>query len=224
MRMKTKFMMVYRLFRLKKYNEPIGPVIPRKKLPSVLKAKEVLLDIVNEEEDHDSDRENDKTSILEYMRDNIFEDIVYEFILLHADSVVRVHSFLLMLIHRRRYAKLKSASGLIQSRCKQYLARMRVRKLRQEKIDAEKTRRLEKHLQAQRMVQDHAQKIEWAARKIQSLYHRLKFKKELKEMRKKLKSLPYAVRRSYVKMQELKLSTMQLANDTSNKFTSNGKR
>jgi hypothetical protein len=107
MRMKTKFMMVYRLFRLKKYNEPIGPVIPRKKLPSVFKAKEVLLDIVNEEEDHDSDRENDKTSILEYMRDNIFEDIVYEFILLHADSVVRVHSFLLMLIHRRRYAKLK---------------------------------------------------------------------------------------------------------------------
>jgi hypothetical protein len=43
-------------------------------------------------------------------------------------------------------------------------------------------------------------------------------------MRKKLKSLPYAVRRSYVKMQELKLSTMQLANDTSNKFTGNGKR
>jgi hypothetical protein len=47
----------------------------------------------------------------------------------------------------------------------------------------------------------------------------MRFKKELKEMRKKLKSLPYAVRRSYVKMQELKLSTMQLANDTSNKFT-----
>ena len=52
------------------------------------------------------------------MRDSIFEDIVYEFILLHADSVVRVHSFLLMLIHRRRYAKLKLSSGLIQNRCK----------------------------------------------------------------------------------------------------------
>jgi hypothetical protein len=145
MRMKTKFMMVYRLFRFKKYNEPIGPAIPRKKLPSVLKPKEVL-DIVNEEEDHDSDRENDKTTILEHMRDSIFEDIVYEFILLHADSVVRVHSFLLMLIHRRRYLKLKHSSTLIQSRCKQYLARMKVRRLRQEKIDAEKTRRLEKHL------------------------------------------------------------------------------
>ena len=145
MRMKTKFMLVYRLFRLKKYNEAIGPAIPRKKLQSVLKPKEVL-DIVNEEEDHDSDRENDKTNILEYIRENIFEDIVYEFILLHADSVVRVHSFLLMLIHRRRYAKLKQASGIIQNRCKQYLAKMRVKKLRQDKIDAEKTRRLEKHL------------------------------------------------------------------------------
>ena len=68
------------------------------------------------------------------------------------------------------------------------------------------------------MVQDHARLIEDAARKIQSLYHRLRFKKELKEMRLKLKSLPYAVRRSYVKMQELKLSTMQLMTDTSNKF------
>jgi len=108
MRMKTKFMMIYRLFRLKKYNEPIGPVIPRKKLPSVLKPKEAKLDIVNEEDDHDSDRENDKgASISQYIRDTIFDDIVYEFILLHADSVVRVHSFLLMLIHRRRYAKIK---------------------------------------------------------------------------------------------------------------------
>ena len=43
-------------------------------------------------------------------------------------------------------------------------------------------------------------------------------------MRKKLKSLPYAVRRSYIKMQELKNSTMQLANDTSNKFTASGAR
>ena len=83
---------------------------------------------------------------MQSIRDNIFEDIVYEFILLHADSVVRVHSFLLMLIYRRRYAKLKQVSGVIQARCKQYLARMKVKKLRLEKIDAEKTRRLEKHL------------------------------------------------------------------------------
>ena len=60
--------------------------------------------------------------------------------------------------------------------------------------------------------------IDNAARKIQSLYHHLKFKKELKELRQKLKALPYVCRKSYVKMQELKLSTHQLATDTSNKF------
>jgi methionyl-tRNA formyltransferase len=68
------------------------------------------------------------------------------------------------------------------------------------------------------MHKEKMEMIDNAARKIQSLYHRLKFKKELKDMRQKLKALPYPVRRSYVKMQELKLSTMQLMSDTSNKF------
>jgi hypothetical protein len=71
-----------------------------------------------------------------------------------------------MLIYRRRYAKLKAASTVIQTRCKNYLARMKVKKLRQDKINLEKTRRLEKHLQAQRMVQEHAELIDDAARKI----------------------------------------------------------
>ena len=57
------------------------------------------------------------------------------------------------------------------------------------------------------MHQDRAQLIENAALKIQSLYHRLRFKNELREMRQQLKKLPYACRRSYVKMQQLKLST-----------------
>jgi hypothetical protein len=50
------------------------------------------------------------------------------------------------------------------------------------------------------MHKEKMEMIENAARKIQSLYHRLIFKKELKEMRQKLKTLPYPVRRSYVKM------------------------
>jgi len=154
-RMRTKFMMIYRLFRLKKYKEPIGPPLQLRKPALTLKKIPEPLDIVQEEE-HDSDRETNMKNMVEDIRDNIFEDIVYEFILLHADSVVRVHSFLLMLIFRRRYAKLKAASTVIQSRCKNYLARMKVKKLRQDKINLEKTRRLEKHLQAQRMVQEHA--------------------------------------------------------------------
>lgn len=53
---------------------------------------------------------------------------------------------------------------------------------------------------------------------IQSLYHRLKFKKELKAMREKMKSLPYVCRSSFVKMQMLKMSTHQLMSDTSTKL------
>ena len=37
-------------------------------------------------------------------------------------------------------------------------------------------------------------------------------------MRQKLKTLPYACRRSYVKMQELKLSTNKLESATLSKF------
>ena len=69
------------------------------------------------------------------------------------------------------------------------------------------------------MQQDHGRQIEEAAVKIQSLYHRLRYKNELKAMRQKLKALPYACRRSYVKMMELKLSTYQLASATSTKLT-----
>lgn len=50
-------------------------------------------------------------------------------------------------------------------------------------MDEEKTRRLQKHLDLQRMHKEKMEMIENAARKIQSLYHRLRFKKELKEMR-----------------------------------------
>lgn len=62
MRLKTRFMKVYKLFRLKKYGEPIGPVIEFKKpLVKILSPKKnkSLLNVVNEEEhsDHESDQD-----------------------------------------------------------------------------------------------------------------------------------------------------------------------
>jgi hypothetical protein len=93
--MKTRFMKVYRLFRYQKYGEPIGPVIQRKK-PRILD-KSTKLNIVNEEEESDhenhlQDSPDKKYSLTEFPQslcDNLFEDIVYEFILLHADSLIR---------------------------------------------------------------------------------------------------------------------------------------
>jgi len=115
MKMKLRFMKLYRLFRLKKYGEPIGPPLPvskrKQKLP--LPPSEPLHAIHEEGESDHEEGKFDGDGFAADIRDNIFEDIIYEFILLHADSVVRVHSFLLMLIFRRRYLKMKEASKVI---------------------------------------------------------------------------------------------------------------
>ena len=43
----------------------------------------------------------------------------------------------------------------------------------------------------------------------------MRFKRELRDMRAKMKGLPYVCRSSYVKMAMLKFSTKSLASDTS---------
>jgi hypothetical protein len=99
-------MKVFRLFRHKKYGIAIGPAIENKlkKLPisenvSPLKQE---LNVVEERDDED-EREYFLTQFPRELTDNIWEEIVYEFILLHCDSVIRVHSFLQMIVVRKRY-------------------------------------------------------------------------------------------------------------------------
>ena len=90
--MKIRFMKLYRLFRLKKYGEPIGPPLPisKKNLKPSLPLSEPLHAIHEEGESDHEEFKFDSQGFLESLRDNIYEDIIYEFILLHADSVVRV--------------------------------------------------------------------------------------------------------------------------------------
>jgi hypothetical protein len=57
-------------------------------------------------------------------------------------------------------------------------------------------------------------KSEVAAQKIQGLYQRLKVYKEFKELRNKLKSTPFVVRNSLVKMHWLKRETGNLMFET----------
>jgi hypothetical protein len=53
MRLKTRFMMIYRLFRFKKHGVPIGPPLKKKEAsPSKLKAD---LDIVEEQEEDEEE-------------------------------------------------------------------------------------------------------------------------------------------------------------------------
>lgn len=96
-----------------------------------------------------------------------------------------------------------------------------MRKLKQEKIDNDRKERLEKHLKVIQLQKDRAELIEQSAIKIQSLYHLLKKKKDLKAMRDKMKALPFVCRSSFVKMQMLKMSTNQLISDTSSKLVHN---
>ena len=91
--MKTRFMKLFRLFRLKKYGEPIGPPLPipkRKQLKPSLPPTEPLHAIHEEGESDHEETKFEAQGFLDTLRDNIYEDIIYEFILLHADSVVRV--------------------------------------------------------------------------------------------------------------------------------------
>lgn len=118
MRMRTRFMKVFRLFRWKKYGIAIGPPIESKpkKLPisqnvSPSKLQEEL-NIVEERDDED-EKEALLVQFPRELTENIWEEIVYEFILLHCDSIIRVHSFLQMIVVRKRYQKMKAASKII---------------------------------------------------------------------------------------------------------------
>lgn len=66
MRMKTRFMKVFRLFRLKKYGEPIGPPLPQRSInqesPSKVDTSK-LLNVVDEE-DHDSDDNDEAREVI----------------------------------------------------------------------------------------------------------------------------------------------------------------
>jgi len=111
MRLKTRFMLVFRLFRLKKYGVPLGPPLPRKKLPSPSKLREAQLNVVKEEDEEDQERQEKRirnvSQIPSSICESMYEDIIYEFILLHADAIIRAQSFLLMVVHRKRYLKLR---------------------------------------------------------------------------------------------------------------------
>jgi len=53
----------------------------------------------------------------------IEEGIVYEFILLHSDAVMKVKAFLLMAIHRTRYLKKQQKAVVVQKHLRRFLVR-----------------------------------------------------------------------------------------------------
>lgn len=70
----------------------------------------------------------------EFLMELIEEQTIYELILLHADKVCRVKSFLLTIMIRRRFLKKKRSINFIKA----YYRLHRVRKLK--RLEAEKIR------------------------------------------------------------------------------------
>ncbi|CDW84853.1 UNKNOWN [Stylonychia lemnae] len=237
-----RFMKVFRLFRNKKYGEPIDS-IPKPQINSYLNEnntfdeedlkkirkakkggkgrgsqldKQDLITVIEEQEESVVESEQDqiktKPDCQEFIQNMIEEGIVYEFVLLLSDNILKVKSFLLMVIQRRRYLKMKEKSVKVQAYLRRFISRRKVKREVQQIKDDLYTKQLQDHLNK---LKSQEELINSSAIKIQSLYHRLKLKKGLKDMRQKMKTLPYVCRNSYVKMQILKINTFMLATDTS---------
>lgn len=235
-------MKVFRLFRHKKYGEPIEPPKPvdeeneeehnyAQDVEDILKKNkkgkntkgplntDELITVIEEESVVESDNGENPTvrsqqECEDYIHDQVVHNLIYDYILLHADNVLRVKSFLLMVLHRRRYLKTKASAKHIQKCLRLCLAKQKVQRMRQEIRDKENCKKLEQMI----ISKKDPMTLDQAAVKIQSLYHRLRYKKDLQEMRAQMKKLPYVCRSSYVKMNELKLSTKYLMKESSNKF------
>ena len=76
------------------------------------------------------------------IRDIIEINAVYEFVLMQADNVLKVKSFLSMVVTRMRYLKLRKSSIVIQKYMRRYRANMLLSKLKQERRDKENMAKL----------------------------------------------------------------------------------
>ena len=74
-------------------------------------------------------------------------EIIYEMILMHSDSVIRVKNFLLTCILRHKYLKLKQSVRILQPILKGYVARKTVKKMKQEIKDQENIKLMEKKIE-----------------------------------------------------------------------------
>ena len=89
------------------------------------------------------------------------------------------------------------------------------------KLDETRVRNMEFMLRNTR----YPELLEESARCIQiNIYQRLKKRKQMKEMRDKMKDLPYVVRNGFVKMQLLKMDTAALGKNAKRQFSAIGGR
>lgn len=134
----------------------------------------------------------------------------------HVSKVLRVHTFLLTIVLRKRFKQKQAAIAKLQNFFRVVKAKMETRQRRTAIKEKERRRRMEIFT---RLSKDQA-KLDAAAKLIQDVIFtcKIKQKKEGKELRQKLKDLPYVCRSSFLKMHFLKAQTAQLKNNVSLKL------
>eukprot|EP00347_Sterkiella_histriomuscorum_P007667 403348036 len=242
LQLKERFMKVFRLFRHKKYGEPLeqeevkvesnaldeSNQFTEEDINQIKKARkgakrrgsqlneQELITVMEDEEESVAESEKsvikNKDQLEQFLVEMIEGGMIYELILLHSDNVCRVKAFLQMVILRRKFKKLRRAVSTIKVYYRYFQRKRDKKRAIQQQKDQERVQQMEQHLKTLKSQDD---LLSNAALKIQQLYHRLRFKKDLKELRDKLKTLPFVCRSSYVKMQMLKLSTKSLVSETS---------
>jgi len=121
-----------------------------------------------------------------------------------ASSTSKVSFFMLMCLHRRRYLKTYENITTIQSAWRIYKAKQEVRRRKVANLDINRVKKIKVYLKNYK----DKRKLDQSARKIQtSIFKKIQRRREAKELRQKLRELPYVCRSGFMKMQMLKANT-----------------
>ena len=118
----------------------------------------------------------------EYLEEKL-EGAIYEEVIMMADKVIKVKAFLLMIIARRRYLKIRKASLIIKRSLRKYV------QVKKWQVEAKKQRDATyiQLLESQILRKTPSEALNQAASKIQNLlFNKIKVRNEVKDLRQKL--------------------------------------
>jgi hypothetical protein len=179
------------------------------------------LHTVDEDQEDEQNEISSKQEAREYVESEVLGDLLMKEIGKMAQGSVKVHWFMLMCVHRRRFKRKQAAITKIQCMFRVSLAKREMSKRKIDKLGVKKVRQMTTFLKYHsdpELLHDSARVIH------KKLYLRIVKKKQAKELRKKMKELPYVCRNGFLKMQLLKADTASLSTKTTRIFSSMGRR
>jgi len=166
------------------------------------------------EDDEESDDFGSKTKTVntkeqceEFVQEKVEDTVVKDFLTDYLRKMMLIREFLTEVALRRRFKKKQRALIKMQSFFRMMIAKKKLRKLKTAGAEIERGRLMDiycRHRKDKKLLND-------SALKIQTIIHKKIVKrKEAKELREKMKALPFVCRSSFLKMQLLKANTAAL--------------